>query len=70
MICPYCNQEMRPGYINTGRTRMLFGTKARLSSEQKPDDILLRRLFQKSLPSFYCKNCNILITKLEKKDDK
>ena len=47
---------------------MLFGTKARLSSEQKPDDILLRRLFQKSLPSFYCKNCNLIITKLEKKD--
>jgi hypothetical protein len=68
MICPYCNQEMRPGYLNTGRTRILFSTKDRWDTEPKQDDILLRRLWRKTGPSFYCKNCNLIITKLEKKD--
>ena len=57
---------MRPGYLNNGRTRMLFSTKDRWDTVPRADDILLRRLYQKTFPSFYCKNCNIIITKLEK----
>ena len=63
MKCPYCNHEMRPGFINTGRTRMFFSTKDRWDTMKKSDDIVLRKQWHKTGPSFYCKNCNIIITK-------
>lgn len=66
MKCPYCNQEMRPGFINSGRTRMLFSTKDRWDTVVKPDDIVIRKQWHKTGPSFYCQNCNIILTKLNK----
>lgn len=66
MKCPYCNQEMKTGFINTGRTRMLFSAKDRWDTIVKPDDIVMRKAWRKTVPSFYCENCNIIITQLEK----
>lgn len=66
MKCPYCNQEMRPGFINSGRTRMLFSTKDRWDTVVKPDDIVIRKQWCKTVPSFYCKHCDIIIAKLGK----
>lgn len=57
---------MRPGYINTGRTRMLFSTKDRWDTTMKQGDIVIRKLWRKMSQSFYCRNCGIIITKLEK----
>ena len=65
MKCPYCNHEMRAGFINTGRTRMFFSTKDRWDTMKKSDDIVLRKQWHKTGPSFYCENCNIIITKLK-----
>ena len=44
---------------------MLFSTKDRWDTMKKSDDIVLRKQWHKTGLSYYCKNCNIIITKLK-----
>ena len=71
MNCPYCQQEMAAGYIQS--SRMLVWDRQLLSGAITPahgsDGMILTKRFHLSkafaINAYYCKSCNILISKLD-----
>ena len=64
MICPYCKQEMRRGYIEQGRTRLVW-----YPYESRDEGLFLRKDKLKLAPPFVwcevtvhrCESCKKLI---------
>ena len=71
MNCPYCQQEMPAGYIQS--SRMLVWDRGLLSGAITPahgsDGMFLTKRFLLSkafaINANYCKSCNVLISKLD-----
>ena len=68
MICPYCNNEMREGYIQGARgvvfsedEKLLFVAKNPFSKK----DVQICGMLGYTSPAHYCDNCNCLIWKKE-----
>ncbi len=68
MKCPYCQNEMKEGYLNTGRSRILFSKEDRYDTVPANSDIILRKHFHGMNPSYYCEQCKIIITPVESKE--
>lgn len=74
MNCPYCQQEMAAGYLQS--SRMLVWDRQLLSGAISPaygsDGMILTErlhLFKAfAISSHYCKSCNVLISKLDDKE--
>ena len=66
MNCPYCNDEMREGYVQGARgvifseyEKLLFVVKNPFSKS----DIRITDAFEYTSPAFYCDKCECMIWK-------
>ena len=71
MKCPYCNNEMREGYIQGARgvifseeEKMLFIAKNPFNKK----DIKICSMWEWASPAHFCDKCNCLIWKKENKE--
>lgn len=66
MICPYCNGEMRDGYIQ-GARGVIFSEEAKLFFITKnpfsKKDVTVAGMWEISSPAHYCDKCECLIWK-------
>ena len=68
MICPYCSEEMRSGYVQGARgvifseyEKVVFVVKNPFSKK----DVKITGTFEYTSPAFYCDNCQMMIWKKE-----
>lgn len=66
MLCPYCNKEMRDGYIQGARgvifsedVKLFFVTKNPFSKK----DVTVAGMWEGPSPAHYCDLCECLIWK-------
>ncbi|CDA91199.1 uncharacterized protein BN553_01928 [Firmicutes bacterium CAG:238] len=68
MKCPYCNNDMIPGYVQNGR-RLVWDTEkldgAYLPFTEKGRFVTKGFFKNTEMESYLCENCNILLSLLE-----